>query len=336
MKKKIIIFRNGSYGDCLVALPCLKLIKINNKRSDIHYLSLQNDDTKFFNPKKLLSKFGLNFKFKVIDKKKLYIINLINYFFKNKFDEMYYLKEEPTCFILNNKNIFFTKINILVEKIFFKILSVKKIIGLEYINFTNTSFQEKESLRLIKRFYHNPLNENQIVDLISKPKKLKKKLKIILCLGGKFKVKDWGLVNWTTLIKLIIKYKKNQKFLIIGNGKNENDKAKYLLKVFPNNCESFINQPFGKLIENVVKSKVYIGHDTANMHLCASLGLKTISIFSSRENKGKWFPIGLKHLNYYKDIACSNCKLTDYCMYNKECINSFKPLNLFNDIKKII
>ena len=66
------------------------------------------------------------------------------------------------------------------------------------------------------------------------------------------------------------------------------------------------------------------------------LVLKTISIFSSREIKGKWFPIGLNHLNYYKNISCSNCKLTDFCMYNKKCINSFKPLKLFNDIKKFI
>ena len=110
MKKKIVIFRNGSYGDGLVAIPCLKLIKLNNMQSDIHYLTLQNNDTRFFNPKKLFSKFELNFKFKVIDKRKFYIINLINYFIQNKFDEMYYLKEEPTCFALKNTNVFLLKL----------------------------------------------------------------------------------------------------------------------------------------------------------------------------------------------------------------------------------
>ena len=113
-------------------------------------------------------------------------------------------------------------------------------------------------------------------------------------------------------------------------------KANHLQKEFPNNCKPFIDQPFEKLVKTISKSKIYIGHDTANMHLCAILGLKTISVFSSREIKGKWFPIGLNHLNYYKDISCSNCKLTDFCMYNKKCIKSFKPLNLFNDIKKLI
>ena len=249
---------------------------------------------------------------------------------------MYYLKEEPTCFAFKNKNEFFTKINIFLERILYKILFVKKIIGLEYKNFTNSSFNKKESLKLIKRFYFNKVDENQIIKLITKQNELKKKSTIILCLGGKFKVKDWGLINWSTLIRLIIEFKKKQKFLIIGSGKNEKKKANHLKKEFPNNCKSFIDQPFDKLIKTISKSKIYIGHDTANMHLCAILGLKTISIFSSREVKGKWFPIGLDHLNYYKDISCFNCKLTDYCVYNKNCINSFKPLNLFNDIKKLI
>ena len=168
MKKKIVIFRNGSYGDGLVAIPCLKLIKLNNMQSDIHYLTLQNNDTRFFNPKKLFSKFELNFKFKVIDKRKFYIINFINYFFQNRFDEMYYLKEEPTCFGLKNSNNFFKKINIFLEKIFFKILFIKKIIGLEHKNFINNFPNKKESVRLIKRFYYDIVDENQIISLFKK------------------------------------------------------------------------------------------------------------------------------------------------------------------------
>lgn len=249
---------------------------------------------------------------------------------------MYYLKEEPTCFVYKNTNKFFTKFNIFIEKIFFRILLVKRVIGLEYKNFIVNTFSEKESLRLIKRFYLNPLDENQIINLIHKKNKLKKNSKIILCLGGKYKIKDWGLINWITLIKSLIKFKKKQEFLIIGYGKKERDVSKFLLKIFPNNCKSIISAPFNKLIKTISKSKIYIGHDTANMHLCALLGLKTFSVFSSRETKGKWFPIGLNHVNYYKDIFCSNCKLTDSCIYNKKCINSFTPSYIFKDIKKII
>ena len=143
---------------------------------------------------------------------------------------MYYLKEEPTCFVFKNKNEFFIKINIFLEIILYKVLFIKKVIGLEYKNFSSSCLNTKESLKLIKRFYSNIKNENQIIKLINKQSKLKKNSTIILCLGGKFKVKDWGLVNWSTLIKLIIKYKKKQKFLIIGGGKYEKKKSKPFTK----------------------------------------------------------------------------------------------------------
>ena len=152
MKKKIIIFRNGSYGDALVALPCLKLIENENKSSEIFYLSLQNKNTKFFKPDKLFNKFGLNFKFYILYKDNFYLLKLIYFFLSKKFYKMYYLKEEPTAFILKNKNKFSLKLNILIEFTLFKLLNVKKIIGLDENSF-NLKSREKESLNLIKRIY---------------------------------------------------------------------------------------------------------------------------------------------------------------------------------------
>ncbi len=335
VKKKIVIFRNGSYGDALVALPCLKLIQTKNNSSEIFYLSLQNEETKFFKPKNLYNKFGLNFKYKIFKKENFYFLKFIFFFLSNKFNEMHYLKEEPTSFILKNNNKISIKINSLLEFFFFKILQVKKIIGLNSKNFDNKSNQ-KESLRLINRLYKDKINEENIIKLLNQKNKIKKNTDIILCLGGKFKVKDWGLNNWLNLIKLIIDKNKKQKFIIIGSGKTESQKAKLLKKNFPNNCKLYINESFEKLINTISTSKLYIGHDTANMHLAALLGLKTISIFSSREIKGKWFPIGTNHLNFYKDISCSNCKLTDFCHYDKKCIKSFKPKIIFNNIKKYL
>ncbi|MEL0176962.1 MAG: hypothetical protein VW810_01530, partial [Pelagibacteraceae bacterium] len=46
-------------------------------------------------------------------------------------------------------------INIFLEKVLFKILFIKKIIGLEHKNFINNFPNKKESVRLIKRFYYD-------------------------------------------------------------------------------------------------------------------------------------------------------------------------------------
>ena len=333
MKKKIIIFRNGSYGDALVALPCLKLLQNENKYSEIFYLTLQNKDTKFFKPNELFNQFGLNFRYKIILKEKFYFIKFIYFFLSNNFYKMYYLKEDPTNFLFNNNGKFSITLNILIEFFILKLLKVKKIEGLDCQNF-DSSTNQKESLKLIKRFYKKKIDEKSILKLFSKPKDLKKNSDIILCLGGKFKIKDWGLNNWIKLIRLIIYNNKKQRFIIIGGGKIDYKKAQILKSHFPNNCIPCLNKNFSHLIKTILNAKLYIGHDTANMHLCALLGLKTISIFSSRDTKGRWFPIGEKNINFYKDIDCSNCKLIDSCEFDKKCINSFKPYLIYNNIKK--
>ena len=78
---------------------------------------------------------------------------------------MYYLKEEPTAFILKNKNKFSLKLNILIEFTLFKLLNVKKIIGLDENSF-NLKSREKESLNLIKRIYKKKIDETNILILI--------------------------------------------------------------------------------------------------------------------------------------------------------------------------
>ena len=163
-----------------------------------------------------------------------------------------------------------------------------------------------------------------------------KNTSIILCIGGKFKIKDWGLKNWIKLLRLVIENNKKTKFIIIGSGKIEVKKAKIIKSYYPKNCELYLDKPFDKLISTISNSRLYIGHDTANMHLAALLGLKTISIFSSRETKGKWFPIGTNQINFYKEVECSNCKAIDFCEYDKKCINSFKPNLIFKDIRKYL
>lgn len=343
MKKKIIIFRNGSYGDALIALPCLKLIQNENESSEIFYLTLQNKKTEFFKPDELFKKFGLNFKYKIILKEKLYFIKFLYFFFSNSFNKMYYLKEDPTSFFLKNKNEFSIKVNILIEFFLLKLLMVRKIEGLDYKNF-NSIDNQKESLKLIERFYKNKINEKNIIKYFSKSKNFKMKSDIILCLGGKFKVKDWGLNNWIKLIRKITQNNQKQKFIIIGGGKVEYKKAQILKSYFPNNCIPYLNKNFSQLIKIISDSKLYIGHDTANMHLCALLGIKTISIFSSRVKKGRWFPIGKDNINFYKDIACPNCKFIDLSENDNnleripgcKCIGSFRSDLIFNIIKKYI
>lgn len=337
MKKKIVIFRNGSYGDAIVALPVLKLIAKFNKDKEIYYTTILNKETNFFHPKQLFYKFGLNFKYQIYYKKQNYILDFILFFLKNKFNELFYLKEEPTNIVPKILNIKNTFLNIFFEYIFFKCLLVKNVNGLNKKSFKkdNNGIYIKESVNLINRFYTKKFNENNLIkNLYIKNNKTKNE--VVICMGGKFKIKDWGFKNWIELLTLINNHKKRIKFILIGGGESDRRKYVEIKKIFKNQCKIFIDKPINKLIDKIKGCKLYIGHDTANMHLASVLGIKTISIFSSREHEGIWFPIGNNNINFYKKISCSNCKLTDFCPFEQKCIMSFLPINVFNRIKKFI
>lgn len=338
--KKILIWRNGSFGDTLIALPTIKEIIKTNKKCKIYYLTFLNRDTIFFQPKKLFDSFGIKLKYKIFYKHDFSFLKFLYFFFQKKFDKLYYLKESPINFF-NSLDSSFLVLRIFLEKIFLNLLLIKNITGLEYKNFKKKklkSHYKKEYSSLFYRIFKNDLNEEKFLSSINNlfcnynktPKN------IVICVGGKYSIKDWGVTNWVELIEKILKYKKNTKITLIGSGRNEKNYCLQINKNFNGKLELFFDKPLKQLINKLLQAKLYLGHDTANMHLASMLKIRTVAIFSSTQLEGVWYPLGNNNLNFYKKIHCSNCQLTETCPFNKKCINSFTPNFIFKKIKSLI
>lgn len=338
--KKVLIWRNGSFGDTLIALPTIKEIIETNKKYKIYYLTFLNRDTIFFQPKKLFDSFGIKFKYEIFYKHDFSFLKFLHFFFQNKFYKLYYLKESPINFF-NSLDSSFLVLRIFLEKIFLRLLLIKNIIGLEYKNFKKEKLKthyKKEYSSLFYRIFKRELDEEKFLSginsLFSSLNKSPKN--IVICVGGKYFIKDWGATNWVELIEKILKYKKNTKITLIGSGKNEKKYCEQINMNFNNKLELFFDKPFKQLINKLLQAKLYIGHDTANMHLASMLKIRTVAIFSSTQLEGVWYPLGNNNLNFYKKISCSNCQLTQSCPFDKKCINSFTPDYIFKKIKRLI
>ena len=200
---------------------------------------------------------------------------------------------------------------------------LKNTIGLRYFNVHgNNEFHKSKMCSPVLSFYEQ-LKKN-------------KYCKIFKNYGGKYSIKDWGINNWIKLIEKILKYKKNSKILLIGSGKNEKKYCEKINMNFNNKLELFFDKPIKKLINKMLQAKLYLGHDTANMHLASILKIRTVAIFSSTQLEGVWYPLGNGNLNFYKKISCSNCQLTELCPFNKKCINSFMPNFIFKKIRSLL
>ena len=67
---------------------------------------------------------------------------------------------------------------------------------------------------------------------------------------------------------------------------------------------------------------LYLGNDTGTMHLAASVAVPCVAIFSARNPPGKWDPYGQQHKMFRVRIDCEGCML-DVCIDRRmECILS--------------
>ncbi|MCK6553703.1 glycosyltransferase family 9 protein [Candidatus Binatia bacterium] len=57
----------------------------------------------------------------------------------------------------------------------------------------------------------------------------------------------------------------------------------------------------------------YVGNDTGAMHLMAAVGGACVAVFSAREPAYSWFPWGSQHIVLRRDVPCRHCYL-DVCI----------------------
>ena len=53
------------------------------------------------------------------------------------------------------------------------------------------------------------------------------------------------------------------------------------------------------------RAKIFMGHDSGPMHLAASVGTPSVSVFSNRAKPGIWFPFGAQNRVFYPGLAWS-------------------------------
>ncbi len=67
---------------------------------------------------------------------------------------------------------------------------------------------------------------------------------------------------------------------------------------------------------------LYVGNDTGTMHLAAAMGVPCVAIFSARNPPGKWEPYGQQHKVFRVRIDCEGCMLDTCIERGMECILS--------------
>jgi len=330
--RKVLIYRLGSLGDTVVAMPCFHLIA----RVFPHAKRM------------LLSNFPIHAKAPasaaVLDESGL-VHGYMRYTVGTRsFRELLQLMWEIRRF---GPDVLVYVMPLRGEKavkrdaLFFRLCGIPRIVGLPEGDTTSNKFDpktglwEREASRLLRCL--RSLADEDVTDLRNWDLRLTDaetdKAKSMLALlgdrpliacgpGTKMQSKDWGAEKWRELLGKLSAEFPQYGLMLIG-AKEDNGVSEFAATAWRgpkvNLCGALTPRESAAVIRH---ARLFLGPDSGPMHLAAAYNVPCAIPFASVDLRGRWFPIGEAHQLIYRDVACSNCRLQVCVERAKVCINS--------------
>jgi ADP-heptose:LPS heptosyltransferase len=147
--------------------------------------------------------------------------------------------------------------------------------------------------------------------------------------GTKMQSKDWGPEKWRELLQRLSSEFPRHGLVLIG-AKEDHAVSEYAASAWQgpkiNSCGALTPRESAAVIRH---ARLFLGPDSGPMHLAAAYNVPCAIPFASVDQRGRWFPIGQGHKPIYHDVACSNCKLQVCIERAKVCISSISVDEMF-------
>ncbi|HEY0051045.1 MAG TPA: glycosyltransferase family 9 protein [Pyrinomonadaceae bacterium] len=347
---KILVYRIGSIGDTLVALPSFWAIR--NAFPQAHITYFTNGETS--DPNDLIAKKVLPEG--IFDEWLVYpndfakaSAGLILKLRRKKFDSLFYL-------MTRNRGYYRVKRDVL----FFRLAGIKKFFGVNYLleNLLTMAPEkpvktvESELEYLLKSLYFENLelppidsfkpNLKLTFDEIKKsrdwlesncPAAWREKRLIAVMAGTNWSSKIWAEENYIEIVSRLIKEK--NVFPVVFGGKNDREQGDRFLEAWKTGAnaagELGIRGDAGLLRE----CNLYLGTDTGTMHLAGSVGTPCVAVFAAIDYVGRWTPFGSGHRIFRERVECEGC-FAPVCFNRHKCLNLISPQSVFRACAEIL
>jgi ADP-heptose:LPS heptosyltransferase len=159
---------------------------------------------------------------------------------------------------------------------------------------------------------------------------------IAVSIGTKQDVNDWGDRNWAALLARLRERLPGWGLVMLG-ADVERDRSQVLLDQWRgaglNLCGRLSVRESAAVLS---RARLFCGHDSGPLHLAAAVGTPCVAVFSSRNLPGVWFPYGSQHEVIYHRIDCEGCQREVCPDRNKECIRSITVDEVLAALMRII
>ena len=149
---------------------------------------------------------------------------------------------------------------------------------------------------------------------------------IAVSVGTKVQAKDWGRENWRALLsEMATAYPAHG--LLLAGAPEESEASEFAADGWRTAGGGPVANLSGKLTPResaaaLSFAKIFVGHDSGPMHLAAAVQVPCVAIFAARNLPRVWFPYGKRHRVLYTDVKCMGCGLETCIVEKKKCILS--------------
>lgn len=124
-------------------------------------------------------------------------------------------------------------------------------------------------------------------------------------IGAKIDMKSWGDDRWTAVLEALSSRHPGLGLALIG-GPNDRDRSNNAARRWQGPVLNLCGEIGPRLSALAIgRARLFMGHDSGPMHLAASVGTPSVTVFSRHARPGIWFPLGTHNRVFYPGLAWS-------------------------------
>lgn len=321
--QRVLVYRLGSIGDFVVALPALHLIRRSFPAADIRVLTSQPVDRREMPARSVLDGTGL------VDDYLAYPVGT------RSLRELRTIRNSVRAFVPDLFVYLAASRGLLAtyrDYVFFRSCGVRTSIGYPFaLELRNPVFDaerrlfESEAMRLSRRVIrlgdarpseaanwdlHLSDAEFTEADAASHDafcgSGIDHRTIVALSIGTKQAINDWGDDNWRSVLRAV---GRRDRGLILIGATAERDRSELLGREWAGPVANLCGRssPRGSAAA-IRRARLFLGHDSGPMHLAAAVGTQCVVVFSKKNLPGQWFPFGNHHRVFYPPAEATSIR----------------------------
>lgn len=157
-----------------------------------------------------------------------------------------------------------------------------------------------------------------------------------LAIGTKMQAKDWGAENWKLVLDRLAKELPDYGVVLLGV-QEEADMSDMASAAWQSRRVNFC----GKLSPResaavLARTRAFLGPDSGPMHLASAVGTACVIVFAARSKPRLWFPWGRQHEVIYHRTDCWDCDLEVCIEQKKKCLTSVTPDEVVRALGRVL